>query len=174
MSHEPLDVTGNLVLLRQGESLLDRLTDAQYSMPCRKGWQPVGAQYRHILEHYQSFLAGLPAGRIDYDARPRDARLEVSRFAAKEVTLRHFAGLGALDGAGDWELLVRMDCGDKVGTQWRLSSVGRELQFLCSHTVHHFALIALLLDDAEVELGAEFGVAPSTLAYQRTASECAP
>jgi hypothetical protein len=43
------------------------------------------------------------------------------------------------------------------------------LQFLCSHTVHHFALIKLLLDGTGVDLAPEFGVAPSTLAYHRTA-----
>jgi hypothetical protein len=38
-----------------------------------------------------------------------------------------------------------------------------------SHTVHHYALVKLLLEDAGVDAGAEFGVAPSSLAYQAAA-----
>jgi hypothetical protein len=35
--------------------------------------------------------------------------------------------------------------------------------------VHHYALIKLLLEGSGVDLGVEFGVAPSTLAHQRAA-----
>jgi hypothetical protein len=54
------------------------------------------------------------------------------------------------------------------GAVWCRSSVSRELQFLLSHTVHHYALIAMTLRAAGVELDEELGVAPSTLAYQRS------
>jgi uncharacterized damage-inducible protein DinB len=45
--------------------------------------------------------------------------------------------------------------------------VGRELQFLASHTLHHYALIAALLRLQGVEPGEEFGVAPGTLEHRR-------
>jgi hypothetical protein len=45
------------------------------------------------------------------------------------------------------------------------SSISRELQVLSSHTIHHFALIAMTLRMHGVELDAEFGMAPSTLRY---------
>jgi hypothetical protein len=48
---------------------------------------------------------------------------------------------------------------------WAVTSLERELQFLLSHTVHHFALVALLLRAQGFEVSADFGVAPSTLAY---------
>jgi hypothetical protein len=48
------------------------------------------------------------------------------------------------------------------------SSVGRELLFLSSHTVHHWALVAALLRHQGIEPGVEFGVAPSTLDHRRT------
>ena len=63
-----------------------------------------------------------------------------------------------------------MQTGEEDGVpDWRPSSVGRELQFLVSHTVHHYALIRLLLEDHGIYAGEEFGVAPSTLAHQRAA-----
>jgi hypothetical protein len=53
------------------------------------------------------------------------------------------------------------------------STVARELQFLLSHTVHHYALIALILRLQGFEPGEEFGVAPSTLAHWRREVVCA-
>jgi hypothetical protein len=53
---------------------------------------------------------------------------------------------------------------------WSYSSIGRELQFLLSHTIHHYALIALALRLQGYEPSAEFGVAPSTLQYWRKAA----
>ena len=58
--------------------------------------------------------------------------------------------------------------------QWSRSTLRRELQFLLSHTIHHFALIGLLLSFHGVEPGEEFGVAPSTLKHWRSQAECAP
>ena len=53
---------------------------------------------------------------------------------------------------------------------WASSTIERELQFLASHTVHHFTVIALLLRLDGVEVDADFGVAPSTLHHRRTSS----
>ncbi len=162
-----LPVDGNRALLHQGLALLERLDDPLYAEP-RGTWAPVGAQYRHVLEHYRCFFDGLERGRVDYDARARDLAIEQSRAAAIAATRALLEALDRLDPDADADLLVQMDTGsaDSVA-DWRGSSRGRELQFLCSHTVHHYALLKLLLEGAGVELGAEFGVAPSTLAYQR-------
>jgi hypothetical protein len=161
-----LQVGPNQVLLRQGIALLELLSDRLYAEPLR-GWAPVGAQYRHILEHYGSFLSGIGAGRVNYDERARDPELERSREAALKATRLCLAAIESLQGADDGTLAVHMDSGGGPElTDWRLSSTGRELQFLCSHTVHHFALIKLLLEGSMV-LDTEFGMAPSTLAYQR-------
>ena len=43
--------------------------------------------------------------------------------------------------------------------------ISRELQVLSSHTVHHFALIAVTLRMHGVEMDPDFGMAPSTLRY---------
>jgi hypothetical protein len=167
MTRSPLPLEGNRILLRQGVALLEQLSDDLYAGP-RGNWAPVGAQYRHILEHYRSLFAGLAAGRVDYDARARDESIERYRSDALEATHECLASLAALDGAADRPVLVQMDTGAPDSTSdWRPSSLGRELQVLCSHTIHHYELIKLLLDDTGLDLGPEFGVAPSTLAWQR-------
>jgi len=54
-------------------------------------------------------------------------------------------------------------CGGERG--WVFSNLARELQFLASHTVHHYALIALTLTALGVPVDADFGMAPSTLRH---------
>jgi hypothetical protein len=55
-------------------------------------------------------------------------------------------------------LRVRQD-----SSVWAASSLARELQFTLSHTVHHYALIALILRLQGFAPPADFGVAPATL-----------
>lgn len=167
MSGGLLQVEYNRMLLQQGIALLEQLDDVQYAGKLST-WAPVGAQYRHVLDHYHSFLRGQASARVDYDARERDEWVERSRIAALGATNQCLEGITALAGAADRPIMVQMDSGAGPDRpDWRPSSAGRELQFLCSHTIHHYALIRLLLQGAGVELDRDFGVAPSTLSYQR-------
>ncbi|HEV8148666.1 MAG TPA: DinB family protein [Gemmatimonadales bacterium] len=162
---ELLPLEGNRAMLRQGVALLEQLSDAQYAgQPA--GRPSVGAQIRHVLEHYLAFLRGFSTGYVDYDARAREERLERSREAALSVTRECLAGLAALAGEPDRPLQVQLETESGGPPDWRSSSAGRELQFLCGHTVHHWALIRLLLAEQGCELTAELGVAPSTLTHR--------
>lgn len=162
-----LPVTANLDLLAQGEALLDRLSPEDY-VGAGPGRSAVGAQYRHVLEHYLLFLAGLGSGRVDYDARSRDVLVETDREAAGRLTRSCRDGIARI-GAGDLErpltvhLAASAESDDGSGHG---STVGRELLFLLSHTVHHFAIIRLLLEDRGVDCEPDFGMAPSTLAHR--------
>lgn len=165
-----LALEGNRAVLRQGATLLEGLTDETFASP-QRSWASIGAQYRHVLEHYHCFLEGLAANRVNYDARPRNEQIERYRAAALLATWSTLDALDALEGSGDRTISVQMDSGAGPGApDWRSSSLGRELQFLCSHTIHHFALIKLLLEGVGLRLAPEFGVAPSTLAAQRPKS----
>jgi len=48
----------------------------------------------------------------------------------------------------------------EVVTGW--STLGRELAFVNSHTIHHQALIAVLLELSGVQVPDHLGLAPST------------
>ena len=56
---------------------------------------------------------------------------------------------------------------------WSESTVARELQFLVSHTIHHHALIAAILRLESHTPAEGFGIAPSTLKYERDRAQCA-
>jgi hypothetical protein len=161
----------NLRWLRQALTLLDRVPDNAYAN-APSGFAPhrAGAHLRHILEFYQCFLEGLTSLHIDYDARRRDRAIEVSRAAAA-ATIR--AIMRAIESSpdlrGDATVWVR----EEDGEHFLESSINRELGVLSSHTIHHFALIALTLRLHGVQMDPDFGMAPSTLSYQRTRAEAA-
>ncbi|HTS89706.1 MAG TPA: hypothetical protein VMG41_14535 [Gemmatimonadales bacterium] len=177
MSERLEAVEGNLIVLNQAVEVLNRLDDRIYAAGgARDGRSPVGAHFRHVFDHYHAFLAGLPQGAIDYDRRRRGTPLEQERRLAVSAALGLIADIGRLPSdLGDRDLRVTLrSVTDRDGEpDWSRSSVKRELQFLVSHTVHHFALIKEALKLEGVEAGAEFGVAPSTLASSRRPAACA-
>jgi hypothetical protein len=159
----------NVRWLRQALRLLDRLDDAAYATT-PPGFAPhrAGAHLRHIVEFYQCFLEGLESSDIDYDARRRDEAIESSRAAASAAIRSIIRSLGARRDLREQRLVwVRMEDAENNGVResFMESSINRELQVLSSHTVHHFALIAMTLRMHGVEMDPNFGMAPSTLRH---------
>ena len=143
-------IQANIRLLRQAETLLGEIDDSLHLK--------IGGHIRHILEFYECFLDGVEYARIDYDARKRDASVERSRTVAIAricVIIDNMQTMPAL----------RDDYAVQVGPGM-LSSVARELDVLSSHTVHHFALIAVILRNNGLEVDDDFGVSPATLRYR--------
>lgn len=149
--------------IEQGLSVVLRLDDVTYSR-ASKGGSSVGAQFRHVIDHINRLLLGLDSGRIDYTNRERDARIEVDRDFGAAALLRLLGELKATRyQAPDEGVLVRSELDPNA---WMPSSAAREFEAALSHTVHHHALIAEKLIGMGFECGPQFGVAPSTLAYQ--------
>lgn len=156
-------------MIAQGVHLLGRLSADVFtaSSPSTLG-ASIGGHLRHNLDHYACFLRGLSSGRIDYDDRERAADIETNPEAAIGALRRAAAQLGELrDDILDRSLEVRMDTGEGDERPWTISSVRRELQFLLSHTVHHYALVAMVCRLYGQAVDDEFGVAPSTLKHRR-------
>lgn len=157
-------------LLCHAESLLETLDAATYTAsPPEISPHRVGGHVRHILEFYECFLDGAPEGRIDYDARRRDATVEGAPGAAlrKAREIKQRLRNALLDGGAG--VKVKMEDGEC----FLASSVERELQVLNSHAVHHFALIALALRALGIRLDDSFGMVPSTLRHLEESAKCA-
>jgi uncharacterized damage-inducible protein DinB len=169
-------VRGNRHFLEQGIELLRRVPVEAYRTAVRPGWAPVGSQFRHVLDHYRAFTEGWASGRIDYDARQRNPTVEIDPAVAMAQAADLIQALERIHVEDACRpVAIQMDPGgDQRLPDWRPSSIGRELQFLVSHTVHHYALIKLLLEDAGVPVSPDFGTAPSTLAYQARQREERP
>lgn len=168
---------GNLIALRQAIEVLTRLDDQTYACgDGTPGISPVGVHFRHILDHYRAFLVGLAEGEIDYDARERQVPLETDRELAIATVRGFITDLSRLPaGRADRSVRVtlRSVAGEETAPDWSQSSLHRELQFLVSHSVHHYALIKELLRHSGVDCGDAFGIAPSTIVAQRQAEACA-
>lgn len=175
----------NVAVLEQALAVFERLAredddgrsqvDLYTAIPAGLTQSGVGGHFRHIHDYYRCFLVGLESGRVDYDRRERDPRFETELpYAAAELG-RSIERLVAIVGRDD-ELLVKMDADPSPGAPdpWSRSTVMRELRFLLSHTIHHYALIAMILKVQGFECGPDFGVAPSTLEYWESRPACAP
>ena len=164
----------NVVVIEQGLEVFGRLSAEVYTaVPEGLTPSPVGGHFRHIHDYYRCFLRDVETGRIDYDRRERDPRFEADLAHATVEYRRTAEALAALRD-GETELVVKMDAADGGPIDWSRSTVARELRFLLSHTIHHYALIAMILKVQGFDCGPGFGVAPSTLKYWESRDACAP
>jgi len=162
-------VISNAELIRQGVTLLGSIDRNLYGKTGGRG--SIGSHFRHCLDFFESFLAGYASGRVDYCTRERDERVARDFDVAAMRVASILARLDELHAVGaDTPLEVRAEDAGDTDDAWVRSTVGRELQALLSHTVHHYAILAILLRLEGIEVGATFGVAPSTLAYWRSAT----
>lgn len=171
MSDTEILVRDSIAFLHQGLALIEGIEDADYRRPPPLPQaSSVGAHLRHVLDHYQCLLRGIPGGVVDYDLRERDAQVE----SVREAGLAHLRSL-----TQSLSPLARLPADYALGVRLSTaaghrehgltaSTLGRELQYLVSHTVHHYAVIALLLRFEQVAVPEDFGLSPSTLAFLRS------
>lgn len=162
-------VADNIAILKQGIELTSCLGALFSSAAPRCLQGGIGAHFRHCIDFYTCFLSSVASGRINYDLRARNNLVESDPEMAVFELHAIIEGLRSFSFAdGHTELLVVLE--GSTGTQgpcWSRSSIARELQSLLSHTVHHYAFIAIALRLQGIETASEFGVAPSTLEYWR-------
>ncbi len=161
-------IENNILCLKQGLDLLQGIGDDMFAHSSPPIYpSSIGDHYRHCLEHYTCFLDGFNQQAIDYDARKRDKRVASDRNYAIQTTRLIMKQLDTLSSNGEL-FKVKMDCrlDGEEGAVWTHSTPERDLQYLQAHTIHHFALIAMIVRLQGHEPGEEFGVAPSTLTYK--------
>jgi hypothetical protein len=171
----------NVQVLEQGLTLASRLIEHEDGVqlfsraPEHLAHNGPGSHLRHIHDLYLCFLRDRATGRVDYDRRERDERFEREPAYAARAIERTLAELQSLPREElEAELVVKMDADPADPEPFVASTVERELVFLLSHTIHHYALVALILRAQAFECDAEFGVAPATLEYWKRSGVCAP
>lgn len=129
----------------------------------------IGKHVRHCLDHFRAALEGFDrSAPIDYDHRERNVPMESEPAAALEAIFDLAARLRILDAAAlASPVRVRvMLSGD--GQEAELdSTLGRELAFATHHAVHHHAMMGAIAAELGIQVGPEFGKAPSTLHHER-------
>lgn len=155
-------------VLCQGESLLRAIDDEKYARRLPVAFNSaIGGHYRHCLDHFQSLLHGLDADEVNYDHRERDSRIENDRNFALAETQRILRACQSIPAPFlDCSVNVRSQVNYAAGQAPLIgSTVGRELMYAVAHTIHHYALIAVMCGLLDVPVPEGFGVAPSTLKY---------
>ncbi len=160
----------NLVLVAQGIEAVSRFGDDHYTVPVAGCFNSsAGGHFRHAIEHYQALLgawSGEGSGRLDYENRARDPLIETCAEQAIAAWRRIEQGLAPLAAGTEADRTLHMAAETAEGGVL-VTSLARELEFLVNHTVHHFALIAVIAHARGVALPADFGLAPSTLKYRQ-------
>ena len=152
-------------LLVRLRALLEQVPDAVYTArPVPHVSGSIGEHVRHCLDHVAAFTTVLGARRLSYDHRTRftlDETATQTAVARIDRLLDELVAMTDLD--FDAEVTVTALLHQDGAPMTAPSSVARELAFVVSHTLHHFAVIALLLDRMRVRVPAQFAHAPSTL-----------
>lgn len=177
MQNKTAVVKSNIYFLEQGVSLLLSITDDQYSFNNGKYFKSgIGRHFRHIIEHYLSLINGY-TDKVNYDHRERDLKLETDRKFTISTLRSLIDSIEVFENKSDLiEKQIEVMSNEGVGVDnspWGISSIRRELQFLVSHTVHHYALIGLILKTVDVSVPEDFGIAPSTLKHELKQKETA-
>jgi len=156
----------NSHLIGQAHGFVAALPPIIYSGKCETVFSSsIGQHLRHCIEHYDELLhAHRESREVNYEARPRDFAIETDPSVAIGRLENITASLAALDTSPAPLKILDTGCEGSA-----CSSLDRELQYLVSHTVHHFAIIAIIARHFDVSVPENFGVAPSTLKHRASA-----
>jgi hypothetical protein len=127
----------------------------------------IGGHVRHCLDHVRALTGLRGSSDLTYDSRLRGTPVESDPWAAVgeidrlDLQIERFHVIRP-GGAVRLRAMTERD-GTEVHVQ---STIGRELAFVIQHTIHHAAIIAVLLGQIGVAVPAGFGYAPSTLAHR--------
>ncbi len=153
-----------LDLLAEMRSMVERIDDDSYTAPAPgRSSGGIGGHVRHCLDHVGALVTAIRTGLCAYDRRARGTLVERCRVAALQRIDDLAGDLAQADVAlVDAPVAVESQIDTTGTTIVTMSTFGRELVFVSSHTVHHNALIAHLLASRGISLDARFGLAPAT------------
>ncbi|MDP3857498.1 MAG: hypothetical protein Q8Q73_07035 [Stagnimonas sp.] len=157
----------NVDVLHQGLQVLE----AQAAVPGSDYGSHIGPHLRHVIEHYEALAQQLPSLSVDYDSRARDRTPERDPAVARARIEALQRQLHALDVDAVSEPIAIHLRGGLGGEEnfVSFSTLARELLFVASHAVHHYALLQMHCKAQGIFLGEDFGKAPATVRHARAA-----
>jgi len=151
-------------LLHQMRKMIERLDDVDYARPAPgRSSGGIGGHVRHCLDHVSALLSATRTGLCTYDRRHRGTTIETSRAAAVAAITDLTTELLHLDrDALDAVVYVETQIDPSGSMIITRSSVGREVAFIVSHTIHHNAIVGQMMQARGLALTPRFGLAPAT------------
>ncbi|WP_375748585.1 DinB family protein [Vibrio sp. HN007] len=163
-------ISGNIEAIDQGLELFSKLSDENYNYKAKPYVDSsMGEHLRHILDLYHAVINEAQTGVIDYDHRRRGAAVERERTIGIDELLQVKNWLENIE-TETLQKQVTILSEATISSQKICevkSTLQRELLFVGSHTIHHFALINVVAKYLKLETDARFGYAPATATYLR-------
>lgn len=153
----------------QAISLLDDISLGDYKEVLAPHFtSSIGAHIRHIIDHFLALKEASCSSCINYNNRNRHSDIEHSPAAA----------IAALKSIIEWlnqtgnnqllnkrvSVLTEIDISDTKSTTCE-STFERELVFVASHAIHHYALIRIIRKMQGKNSPEFFGFAPATITH---------
>lgn len=161
-------------ILNQLISISKQLSNHGFNQPLDVlSGNTVGKHIRHIIEFFDLMMMGRESGFVNYDQRSHDKVIETNSELAIEKMNSLKQEIESVEVDFAMSLQVNYNPNDPCEQTLR-SSYFRELQYNIEHAIHHMAIISIAVKSSfkDVELPANFGVAYSTVRYQKEL-ECA-
>jgi hypothetical protein len=123
----------------------------------------IGEHVRHCLDHVAALLQPTPTGTLSYDHRARGTAVETDPAAALQRIYRLKTALAQWHGRSlDEPIRVASLISLRGDSLISWSTLAREFAFVVSHTIHHQAVIAVLLSLHGYAVPDRFGHSPAT------------
>lgn len=153
-------------ILDQLSGLLCGLSVEEYSKPLAVfNGSSIGGHTRHVIEFYDCLIKGMYNGTVNYDERERDLAIQQNRDYALRV-IDHLKQKLVEPEVFAKSIHLKAQFGDQtmvIPTSWE-----REEAYLIEHSIHHFALIRIGIQEnfPKTSMTSDFGLAYSTIAYR--------
>ncbi|XOV92444.1 MAG: DinB family protein [Bacteroidota bacterium] len=157
-------------ILDQLDTVIAQLPEAGFTNPLTVLSQAsIGQHVRHTLEFFLCLMDAKKDGVINYDNRRHDKLIEADPILARSIikSIHHFLDKEESDFSLELEADYQVEGSELIRIN---SNFHRELAYNIEHAIHHMALIKIGVrhEYPEVVLPEHFGVASSTVRYQKT------
>lgn len=146
--------------------VLNQIDSEDYSQKISSLSASIGQHIRHILEFYICLFEGIQSGKVNYDQRKRDPRIENDiDFAIKKIEEIKSKIQSVED---DVELVLSISYGEISESNIDITTnFNRELAYNIEHSIHHLAIIKTAFSEKYdyISLPENFGIASSTIRY---------
>ncbi len=151
--------------LRQLTNLLSELSQEEYNQKLEIiNGNTIGKHCRHIVELFGCLINGIETKVVDYDNRQRDINLETDKTLCLCVIEDMINAIMRCELDATLFLVTDLEAKGTIRT-----SLKRELLYNQEHTIHHLAIIGIVVRQCfkKIVLEENFGVARSTIRHQQ-------
>src|SRR5271154_1008579 len=149
----------NIHLLNETIALIGSVTTESYSYKSILfNADTLGVHVCHIIERYESFLDGLSKDAINYGLRKSNFQI-FSNPQAAMVKINGIIDQINFITCEDLNFLIDIEMDTGSACEGVQTTIGRELQFLWSHHVHHNTIIHGTIESPDESYPQDFGIA---------------